>query len=122
MVAHTPAVARKDGDGSLEARIAECRTRRDAVYRRLGKHIEGCKTCARADSLHGPPLPFCSVGERLLVELSHARWELDMAVMKHIRLQPVDVRANPKRAGQYGGSRSSPRPFGTHPRHHWYSN
>ena len=111
-------------DADLAKRIRDARRRRDDAYRRLGKHIEGCQACARADQLQGPPEPFCPAGDGLLAELAQARWELHMAAMQHMRPQPLEEdrpRPRARRASRRGRLDPSPRPFGTHPRHRQYS-
>ena len=108
-------------DGDLEKKIRQSRQRREDVYRRLGKHIEGCQVCARADTLQGPPLPFCTVGDGLLAQLAQARWDLHVAATRHMSLEPPRAPARPQRQSRTGSLKSAPRPFGTHPRHRYYS-
>jgi hypothetical protein len=110
-----------DGGADLERKIRQSRERRDDLYRRLGKHIEGCQVCARADSLLGPPLPFCPIGDRLLGQLAQARWDLHMAAVRHMTPEPVPTAARSQRSARTSSPKSSTRPFGTHPRHRYYS-
>jgi hypothetical protein len=108
-------------DGDLERKIRQSRQRREDFYRRLGKHIEGCQECARADSLQGPPLPFSTIGDGLLAQLAQARWDLHVAATRLMSLEPPRAPARPQRRPRTGILKSSPRPFGTHPRHRYYS-
>jgi hypothetical protein len=115
-----PAVV-TDGQAALDRKTRDSRQRRDDVYRKLGKHIGGCATCARADLLQGPSLPFCPVGDRLLVELSHARWELHMAAVRSMGSAPVVAPVQARKSSRYSALGPSKRPFGTHPRHRDYT-
>ncbi|MBJ7596616.1 MAG: hypothetical protein DLM67_00540 [Candidatus Nephthysia bennettiae] len=110
-----------DGQDALDKKVRDSRQRRDDAYRKLGKHIERCRTCTQADSLQGPTLPFCPVGDGLLVELSHARWDLQMAVVRSLRsaAPKVGPAQTQRRSRYYLGT--SKRPFGTHPRHREYT-
>jgi hypothetical protein len=110
-----------DSNADLEKKIRQGRQRRDDVYRRLGKHLEGCQVCARADSLQGPPLPFCAIGDGLLAQLAQARWDLHVAATRQMGPAPDPAAARPQRSIRSSSSKSSPRPFGTHPRHRYYS-
>jgi hypothetical protein len=109
-----------DTQAALERKTRDSRQRRDDTYRKLGKHIERCSACARADSLQGPSQRFCPVGDRLLVELSHARWDLHVAAVQAMASAPI---AGPVQAPRYSrySLGTSKRPFGTHPRHREYT-
>jgi hypothetical protein len=106
-----------DDQDALERKTRNIRQRRDEVYRKLGKHIDRCRTCAQADSLQGPSSPFCPVGDGLLVELSHARWDLNMATVRLVGSAPAAGPVQAPRSSRYSSLRTVKRPFGTHPRH-----
>jgi hypothetical protein len=110
-----------DGQDGLDRKVRDSRQRRDDAYRKLGKHIDRCTTCAQADSLQGPSRPFCGVGDGLLADLSHARWDLQMAVVRSMRsAAPTAGPVQTQRPSRYYLG-TSKRPFGTHPRHREYT-
>jgi hypothetical protein len=113
----------RDRASELESRIREARARAEPVYRKLGEHLKACETCRESDSLRGAPTPFCGTGDRLLTELSRARYDLSLAATQLMKLQgpsePAAANAPRRRMARGVGEalRKQRRPWTTNPRH-----
>ena len=110
----------------LSARIRDARARFEPLHRELGAHLERCEQCRRADSLQGPPAPFCPAGDQLLGRMAQTRFDMHMAATRLMALEgrsgPVPIqRARPDRSAASGyRQRSGRRPWTTNPRHRPY--
>ena len=110
----------------LSARIRDARARFEPLHRELGAHLERCEQCRRADSLQGPPAPFCPAGDQLLRRMAQTRFDMHMAATRLMALEgrsgpgPIQ-RARPERSAASGyRQKSGRRPWTTNPRHRPY--